>query len=131
MLAAGWASPGLPRAVSERSAAASSDPRFDKQIKGSGEHASAALPRLHSRNGALAPAWCIFRYIIASDQFEPFILNLHFTCTTAGSAGHAPAALAKLLWRNRALAVARRTFLYVIKNMYFMLLLQKKASIYQ
>ena len=113
--AAGSASPGPPRALSERSAAASSDSGFGWQKTGSGEHASAAVPSLHSRNGALASARCIFRYIIASHHFETVISNVHLIFKKIGSAEHAPAALVKLLSRNRALAPARRTFLYVIK----------------
>ena len=49
-----------------------------------GEHVSTALPRLHSRTCAFAPARCIIRYIIDSHQFEPFILNLHFTFKKKG-----------------------------------------------
>ena len=54
VLAAGWASLGLPRVLSEQSAATSSDSRFDREKMGSWEHALAALPRLHSRNGVAA-----------------------------------------------------------------------------
>ena len=72
-LGAGWASLGLLRVLSERSAAASSDYRFDWQKMGSGKHVSTAFPRLHSRNVSLASARCIFRYVIVSHQFEPFV----------------------------------------------------------
>ena len=74
----------------------------------------AVLPRLHSRNDAFASARGICRYIIASHQFEPFILNPQF-------ADHAPLALTKLLSRNRAFAshicvCHQKCLLYVISK---------------
>ena len=119
--------PGPPEApLSERSVVASMDSRFDWQKGGPG-----SMSRGFSEatlEMALASARCIFRYIIASHQFEPFILNLHFTNEKIGSAEHAPAALAKLLSRNRVPATALRTFLYVIKRLYFCQ--STKASFY-